>query len=621
MIGTLNRIKRFIIAIMCGIVLLLLGYSIIDRLMASDEVLSTSATFAESEGMDWDAFLEKEKQALETEIVNGQLSHSEMKVSYKIKPDPSERALDIAMQFSVRYDKSPNRFLRHYNDLFIQQKQKFIEVLDNYKLHYMDHDNANRMQKNLLAKQEIQKQRQGQIELSKRQLEAKTEFVQRQEKYVELQEGVKEMLAAEALKLGEAIENKDGLAYQGYVQQTVQKLINNDKNTKKLLKKQQEYRDRQAELDIKAGQAEDNLLLATIAVERRELTIARGKIDEQILAIATELKEKLADELRQQYERETEILRTAKEQEIRRLESSIIAAKGQKENAQAECDTLQGEIETAVAKFDEEQADIEELARLTDAVRPEMALSPLNPYSQISIIQYMALIVLTLLGMALGWTLAPMGNKIYMVQKGKSLSPRAALAPQGDIPTGLVGDYETMAKQVLKLGSAVSPIILISGYGSPVSTVNLAIALSKEGKNILIIEAENNELSEVFDVDTDKGYRQWILGDIEAEQTYAATSLAGLSFMPAGKVVRGEAADKAGMTIGWLKLRRQFDTIVVYCPSALKAIMHDQDGGSVVDAADAIFVQTSEKMNKKGVALLEQKLATYELPLLGVVNN
>jgi len=157
--------------------------------------------------------------------------------------------------------------------------------------------------------------------------------------------------------------------------------------------------------------------------------------------------------------------------------------------------------------------------------------------------------------------------------------------------------YDRLAEMIEELSAEKRAVVLISdverGRATLRAAVNLAIALSRRQKKILLIEADagSNDLAAVFDVTgsdnvpaaesddrqvpsggSPEGFFQWRQGLRWVSQVVVKTSLAGVDFMPVGSPSQQQCADDFDLSRErhrWGNLRGNYDAILLYCPAAL----------------------------------------------------
>lgn len=201
-----------------------------------------------------------------------------------------------------------------------------------------------------------------------------------------------------------------------------------------------------------------------------------------------------------------------------------------------------------------------------------------------------------------------------------------------------VADFSPLAESFrgalasMLLGERKPPTVLAVTSPSPLEgkttvTCNLAISLARIGKKTLLIDADlrRPRAHQVFDLDNDCGLSSLLLSAEgqrmpDLGQTIRATSIPGLSVMPAGprEAVAAHAMFSKRLPFLLDVLRRQYAAIVIDTPP----VMHVADSRVVAQLADAaVLVVRAGQTTRLAARAAEQRLLNDDTCILGVVLN
>ena len=410
-----------------------------------------------------------------------------------------------------------------------------------------------------------------------------------------------------------------------------------------------QLREEMARLDAEAGQADTRGLLEELNRRREAVAASIAERQKQV----NHREEMLAAEVRGEYWPAYRAELEATVAEVRREADSRAAARD-----------MAG---AALEQQKERVADLTaQLARMTSATPAALQL-PLPGGArtvEFSVTQVLCVIAAGLIGGCLGWlavphdtdgagigaieatgtggegagTLAGAGPVIIAEADSEAVGPGEAMEPPG---RGWSPQYDVLADGVERMRRSVAcPVILVSSMSdaarTPRPAVNLAIALTRRELAVLLIEVEPGraDLQEVFDLTDGPGLQEFLRGEAALAQVVHKVQLPRLGVMLSGGgggpgsgvegLGAGEAED-SGSSAQWDGLRKQFDTVILHCDSALgPGGQTSSEGplGDLLECADGLVCLAG---HKRGGAIghykrkLSKILPGHETELLGFV--
>ncbi len=158
--------------------------------------------------------------------------------------------------------------------------------------------------------------------------------------------------------------------------------------------------------------------------------------------------------------------------------------------------------------------------------------------------------------------------------------------------------------------------------GKTLVASNLAIALAHSGKRVLLadVDLRRPRLHTVFDVPLEPGLADSLAGRLPVEATIQATSVAGLSVLPAGVPDGNPGALLASTAFKAFvdSLGDNFDLVVLDSPPVLAV------GDAAVAAAAAsavVFVVDAQSTPRQAAVAALERLDTIGVDILGIVLN
>jgi capsular exopolysaccharide synthesis family protein len=158
--------------------------------------------------------------------------------------------------------------------------------------------------------------------------------------------------------------------------------------------------------------------------------------------------------------------------------------------------------------------------------------------------------------------------------------------------------------------------------GKSTLTSNLAIALAKAGKTVLIIDSDFRLPTQhrIFGVSNEIGFASVLEAGEVVDRAIKRTTIEGLHVMPAGPAAQSpsELLNSSAMAEMLDVLGRQYDHIVIDTPPVSKV----DDARIVAASCDAtLLVVRADKANRKLVEEARDRLSAVGARILGVVLN
>jgi|GEM_PF-1649262 len=179
---------------------------------------------------------------------------------------------------------------------------------------------------------------------------------------------------------------------------------------------------------------------------------------------------------------------------------------------------------------------------------------------------------------------------------------------------GWTPQYDQAAKSLITLRDQVEvPAVLITGMNpadvSPRVVVNLAIALTRRGYRILLVEADVGikPLAAIFEQTDTPGFFEWRRGEIWSSQAIVPSHLPHLSFLPVGTASSDQCnleLDISRESHRWANLRRNFDLILIYAPAALSVDSQKPEEIAVTHLLDLTDFTVVLSHDNKDISLL-----------------
>lgn len=163
-----------------------------------------------------------------------------------------------------------------------------------------------------------------------------------------------------------------------------------------------------------------------------------------------------------------------------------------------------------------------------------------------------------------------------------------------------------------------------AGDGKTITTVGLGMALARNGKNVLLVNADffQPKLQELFGSENATGLADLLIdGDLtHALDSIQPTAVSGLSVFPGGPAVGKtlQLFDSPALPLLVQKLRRQFDVILFDTP----ALMESADARLLAKQTDGVILVVRPDHTTKAEAMAaRQRLSSFGLPITGVIMN
>lgn len=204
---------------------------------------------------------------------------------------------------------------------------------------------------------------------------------------------------------------------------------------------------------------------------------------------------------------------------------------------------------------------------------------------------------------------------------------KLCLTAKDDPSSHLAESYHFLANHVLRqtMGATSSVITAITarpGQGATTALSNLAVALARAGRRVVLVEADLRRpyLHRVFSTEERPGLTDVLQGRASIDKALAATEVENLSLLPAGR----EVADpwsllwQPRMATTLDELREQAEFVLINVPSATVF----PDALCIAPHADgAILVVRSNDAMNGAEHKVRQWLEEVQVPVMGMVLN
>jgi capsular exopolysaccharide synthesis family protein len=188
-------------------------------------------------------------------------------------------------------------------------------------------------------------------------------------------------------------------------------------------------------------------------------------------------------------------------------------------------------------------------------------------------------------------------------------------------------DYRTVRTAIL-LSSAEKPpktIAVTSALpqeGKTTTLVNLAVAFSQLGEQVLIVDSDMRKprIHQIFDVESRGGLSGFLTGKIPFKECVFKTQIDGISVIPSGPIPPNpsELIDSQRMKMMIEEMKKAFDVILLDTPPLL-AVVDPVIVASMTDAT--VFVLQSGKTTDKSLISGAKELGLANAKIIGVVLN
>ena len=438
-------------------------------------------------------------------------------------------------------------------------------------------------------------------------------------------------------------EDFDFEMFAEHIRPDVDVAVSSDATLVELQRNLSDFRDRIAELDIRAGRCTSAKLLDSLEFDRDRLHRRSYELERLIGRRRVELTEQVASDAWPTFRLS---MQSYLAQCHRRLAENSVARRGISQSIGRSRQNLCS-VGKELGQFESDNISQQPAGPLAIAAASAELTQPLAATVEsevLSVPQYMFLLVAILLGCCLGLlsvTLAPLAGGLR--NTGASATAVAADdATDRAVDTSTTdsswhSQYDRAVAAVGRLRTQIScPAILLtaadSADASPRIAVNLAIALVRDGMDILLIEADGGDLdlTAVFEADEREGFAQLTAGRIAPDRAICDTHLPGLAFIPFGRAESiPDASKNAPVAIDisfWTLLREKFDVLLVYSPSAAQSRAGSAEKPYYLfDIADACFTLSRRPGRSGGGGKKAQRLKALLLrrsvKFLGVIDG
>ena len=160
------------------------------------------------------------------------------------------------------------------------------------------------------------------------------------------------------------------------------------------------------------------------------------------------------------------------------------------------------------------------------------------------------------------------------------------------------------------------------GEGKSTTVTNLAVAMSMEGRRVLLVDGDMRRpsLHTILGISRDMGLSSVLSGEIQPEEAIVPTSMANVSCLPAGRSQMNttELLNSMASRDLFRKLSKEYDLVLVDCPPSAGL----SDVQVISTLADGVLLVVSmNKTQKHQLDITIKMLNQMSAPLIGVVLN
>ncbi|MGV3721191.1 MAG: GumC family protein [Actinomycetota bacterium] len=210
---------------------------------------------------------------------------------------------------------------------------------------------------------------------------------------------------------------------------------------------------------------------------------------------------------------------------------------------------------------------------------------------------------------------------------GRTNAGKLCLTTENDPSSHLSEAYHFLANHILRQTGRRESTVLMGatarpGQGATTALTNLAIALARAGRHVVLIEADLRRpfLHEVFDTDHKPGLTDALKGSVPVSEALSGTHIENLRLLPAGSTTADpwSLLWKPELARIVQELRESADYVIFNVPSATVFA----DAMCVAPHVDgAVLVMRSSEMPSGAEQKVRDWLEDAEVPVMGMVLN
>ena len=198
----------------------------------------------------------------------------------------------------------------------------------------------------------------------------------------------------------------------------------------------------------------------------------------------------------------------------------------------------------------------------------------------------------------------------------------AGSASEADLPVESIDAIRTML--LYQAQTASTRVVMVTsaaeGEGKTTLASHLASSLARAGRKTLLVDADLRQPSvhQLFETPLQPGFSEVLLGEVEIADSIQATTVDGLSIVPAGQWDREviQSLARGGLEGVFEKLREEFDFILVDSHPVLSAT----DALLIGQHVDAVLLSVRKQVSQMPrVYTARQRLADLDIRVLGAV--
>jgi capsular exopolysaccharide synthesis family protein len=210
---------------------------------------------------------------------------------------------------------------------------------------------------------------------------------------------------------------------------------------------------------------------------------------------------------------------------------------------------------------------------------------------------------------------------------GRTSAGTLCLTTEHDPSSHLAEAYHFLANHILRQTFRRESTVLMGatarpGQGATTALTNLAVALARAGRHVILIEADLRRpfLHQVFEVEPKPGLTDALQGRVSIREALSATHVENLRLLSAGSTPGDPWSllwkPELGMVVQ--ELREMADYVIFNVPSATVFA----DAMCVAPHVDgAVLVMRSSEMPSGAELKVREWLEEVEVPVMGVVLN